>query len=103
MVDPIVLSADIGVIVGAESGDIQVDIETGFDFAVNDRISFGFGVSWSGANGNFGDPLDAGVSLTGRVSVMSPSGESSFTPYFALGASRAAPDAVLGLAWSRRW
>lgn len=103
VIDPVILSASIGVVAGSETGDVNVDLEAGFDFAVNDRVSFGLGVSWAGANGDFGDPLDAGVSFTGTITVSSPSGASALTPYFAIGASRAAPDVAIGLTWSRRW
>jgi hypothetical protein len=103
VIDPVVLSVSLGVVVGAETGDVNVDLDAGFDFAVNDRVSFALGAAWSGENGDFGDPLDAGVSFTGAITVSSPSGASALTPYFAIGATRAAPDVALGLTWSRRW
>lgn len=103
VIDPVVLSGALGVVVGAETGDVNIDFDAGFDFAVNERVSFGLGVAWSGANGDFGDPLDTGVSFTGTITVSSPSGASALMPYFAIGATRAAPDVAIGLTWSRRW
>lgn len=103
VVDPVVLSGEVGVGVGTRTGEYHIDIEGKFDFAINDRVAIGFGANWSSAGTDFGDPLDTGVSVTGSVTLTSPSGANSLTPYVSIGASRAAPDVVLGFSWSRRW
>lgn len=103
VIDPVVLTGEVGTAVGLRTGDVHFDLEGKLDFAINDRISLGMGVAWASAGSDFGDPVNTGVAVTGSVTMSSPSGASSFTPYVSIGASSAAPDVVLGLSWTRRW
>lgn len=103
LLDPVLLSGEVGVSVGARTGATRFDLHGTATFAVNDRLSLSMGVSWVSGAADFGRPLETGVSLRGSVTLASPLGDSVLTPYVAIGATQAAPDAVLGVAWSRRW
>lgn len=103
LIDPILISGEVGVSVGARTGVTHMDLRGSATFFVNDRLSLGAGVTWASAGLDFGRPLDTGVSVQGSVTLASPSGGSHLTASVSIGATQAAPDAVLGLTWSRSW
>lgn len=103
LVDPVLLSGEVGVRVGVRTGVTHFDVQGTATFLVNDRLSLLTGVSWTDGGEDFGRPLETGVSVRGGVTLASPAGDSHLSAYVSVGATEAAPDAVLGIAWTRRW
>lgn len=101
--DPVRISGEVGVSVGTRTGNAHLDFGGDVTFAVHERLALSLGVSWASAGADFGNPLNTGVSMRGSATISSLSAASSVTPFFAVGATQAAPDAVVGVAWSRRW
>jgi hypothetical protein len=103
LVDPVLLSAGIGVSWGLETGDTQFDITAGADIALSDRFGLGIDVGWVSDGTDFANGLNDGVTLTLRGSIGSEDGWSSWQPYVAMGATHGASDVTLGVSWGRRW
>jgi hypothetical protein len=103
MLDPVLLSFGVGVGVGLHTRETQVDLRGGVDFAVSDRFSLGFDVSWVNNGGRLGDPLRDGLSLTISGSITSESGSTTVRPYVTVGATSGANNAVVGISLARRW